>query len=367
MSHGKLRENKNCLNCGHFVEERFCPNCGQENTETRQPFHFLFTHFIEDFTHYDGQFWKTIKYLLFRPGRLTKEYLAGKRQQFVPPVKLYIFISFVTFLLIAFSNINVNDNHNNSEKREENKVHLQSGQKAKDAIKLALQQENLTKADSLKLQKVLTTLDTIRGKNIDDDLNMENGLGNAGSIMNANNMKQFDSLAAANNHPFRYTLSRPFAEKYFELKEKGTPKKEIINGFLMSFFHTLPKALFLYLPFFALLLWIFHNKKKWWYFDHGIFTLHYFSFLLLAIFLAMVSHRIMEWLPNYPLVNILFNLLFTALYFYSVFYFFIAHHRVYGTRKLLSIFLGILIFILNTIGFTFLLIVLVGLSFLMIH
>lgn len=39
MSHGKLREEKNCLNCGHFVEEKFCPNCGQENTETRKPFH----------------------------------------------------------------------------------------------------------------------------------------------------------------------------------------------------------------------------------------------------------------------------------------------------------------------------------------
>lgn len=56
MSHGKLREDKDCLNCGHHVEEKFCPNCGQENIETRQPFYYLFTHFFEDFTHYDGQF-----------------------------------------------------------------------------------------------------------------------------------------------------------------------------------------------------------------------------------------------------------------------------------------------------------------------
>ena len=101
MSHGKLREEKNCLNCGHTVEEKFCPNCGQQNIETRQPFHYLFTHFIEDFTHYDGQFWGTIKNLLFKPGKLTNTYLEGKRQQFVPPVKLYIFMSFVTFFLFA--------------------------------------------------------------------------------------------------------------------------------------------------------------------------------------------------------------------------------------------------------------------------
>ena len=101
MSHGKLREEKNCLNCGHIVEEKFCPNCGQENTETRRPFHYLFSHFIEDLTHYDGQFWGTIKNLLFKPGKLTQTYLEGKRQRYVPPVKLYIFISFITFFLFS--------------------------------------------------------------------------------------------------------------------------------------------------------------------------------------------------------------------------------------------------------------------------
>lgn len=97
MSHGKLRADKTCLNCGHHVEERFCPHCGQENIETRQPFYFLFTHFIEDFTHYDGQFWGTLKNLFFKPGKLTNTYLEGKRQRFVPPVKLYIFVSFIVF------------------------------------------------------------------------------------------------------------------------------------------------------------------------------------------------------------------------------------------------------------------------------
>ncbi|WP_185144994.1 DUF3667 domain-containing protein [Epilithonimonas vandammei] len=101
MSHGKLREEKDCLNCGHIIEEKYCPNCGQQNIKTRQQFHYLFTHFIEDFTHYDGQFWGTLKNLVFKPGKLTNTYLEGKRQKFVPPVKLYIFTSFITFFLFA--------------------------------------------------------------------------------------------------------------------------------------------------------------------------------------------------------------------------------------------------------------------------
>src|SRR5215469_12465803 len=100
MSHHKdLRRNKRCESCGHFVEKRFCPECGQENIETRQPFHYLFTVSIEDFVHYDSRFWKTIQYLLFRPAKLTKIYLSGKRNLYVPPVTLYIFISFITFFV----------------------------------------------------------------------------------------------------------------------------------------------------------------------------------------------------------------------------------------------------------------------------
>ena len=68
MSHGKLRDDKTCLNCGREVIDRFCAHCGQENVEPRQPFLRLITHFFEDFTHYDGQFWKTIRALVFSPG-----------------------------------------------------------------------------------------------------------------------------------------------------------------------------------------------------------------------------------------------------------------------------------------------------------
>ena len=62
MGKHTLRKDMTCLNCRHVVEKRFCPNCGQENKHTRESFHYLFTHFIEDLTHYDGSFWKTIKH-----------------------------------------------------------------------------------------------------------------------------------------------------------------------------------------------------------------------------------------------------------------------------------------------------------------
>ena len=101
MSKSALRKDKTCLNCRHVVEMRFCPNCGQENTDSRKTFHHLFIHFFEDLTHYENAFWRTIRNLLFKPAALTKEYLSGKRLSYLAPVRLYIFISFLTFFLFT--------------------------------------------------------------------------------------------------------------------------------------------------------------------------------------------------------------------------------------------------------------------------
>lgn len=99
MSHGKLREDTTCQNCGNSVTVRFCPSCGQENTETKKSFHYLFTHFLEDLIHYDSSFWKAIKYLLFQPEKLTLTYLSGKRLAFMAPVRLFIFINIISFII----------------------------------------------------------------------------------------------------------------------------------------------------------------------------------------------------------------------------------------------------------------------------
>ena len=101
MSKEKLRIDKTCLNCNYVVDQRYCPNCGQENTISTKSFHHIFIHFFEDLTHYDNAFWRTIFYLFFKPAALTKAYLSGKRLSFLAPVRLYIFISFVTFLLLS--------------------------------------------------------------------------------------------------------------------------------------------------------------------------------------------------------------------------------------------------------------------------
>lgn len=365
MSHGKIREDKTCLNCGHQVEERFCPHCGQENTERRQPFYFLFTHFIEDFTHYDGQFWGTVKNLLFKPGKLTNTYLEGKRQKFVPPVKLYIFVSFITFFIFAlFPMVNIGSKEKNSEEHSKTGlVKTVKPGKAIDTQKLLdsiTAKKNLNKNDSLVIQSLKAIPDSADVEKIlDMDKTIDAGDGNYKT------KKSYDSAKAQKPGFFDF-VERPIVHKFFELKEHGITKKELIANMIEKSFHNLPKALFIYLPLFAFFLWIFHSKKKWWYFDHGIFTLHYFSFLLLTVLLIFLLGKLTN-LTDLKALNTLIYFAMTALSIYSMGYFFIAHRRVYRSHGLVSIMVGMILFTINFIAFMFLLLGLALISFMMIH
>lgn len=301
MSKSPLRKDKTCLNCRYVVENRFCSNCGQENTDTRKTFYHLFIHFIEDLTHYENAFWKTIKNLLFKPSALTKEYLSGKRLSYLAPVRLYIFISFITFFLITvFPN--------------------------KDSELLKIQE---TKAPT----------------NTKQETKEDQELFNFGYA----SVKELDSIQK--NAPeskklsdFNYWINK----KIQTIREHNT-NKEILEKFVESFLHNLPKVLFVFMPFFAFFLWLFHNKKRWYYFDHGIFTLHYFSFLLLLFLILFLTNKFLSSFEKSGLISFILGLFNFIGFSWMVYYFFPAHHRFYGETRFVSFLKSSLLFIINFI------------------
>src|SRR4030095_15016219 len=99
MSHRKERKEKDCLNCGTIVYGKYCHVCGQENVEPKETFFGMVTHFFFDITHFDGQFFTTLKDLLFYPGFLSAEYMKGKRMSYLNPIRMYVFTSAVFFLI----------------------------------------------------------------------------------------------------------------------------------------------------------------------------------------------------------------------------------------------------------------------------
>ena len=91
-----------CANCGTILAGPFCSACGQRYHA--HPVHSL-RHFIqeatEDLTHADSRLWQTMYALLLRPGFLTEEFLADHRARYLPPVRLYLVVSVIFFLLVG--------------------------------------------------------------------------------------------------------------------------------------------------------------------------------------------------------------------------------------------------------------------------
>ncbi|MGB5291713.1 MAG: DUF3667 domain-containing protein, partial [Lysobacterales bacterium] len=97
----KLAGSEQCLNCGTELKGPFCYFCGQPDRNFMRFFPVLLRDLMEDLLDLDSRFIRTMKPLLFKPGRLTRDYMEGRRFRYAPPMRLYIFSSIVFFLLAA--------------------------------------------------------------------------------------------------------------------------------------------------------------------------------------------------------------------------------------------------------------------------
>jgi hypothetical protein len=93
---------KQCRNCQKAFDGSFCPNCGQKDVDLGRPFRELLGEVVKETLEIDGRAYRTVRYLLTKPGALTAEYLAGRRRSYTPPLRLYLVISVSFFLLVAW-------------------------------------------------------------------------------------------------------------------------------------------------------------------------------------------------------------------------------------------------------------------------
>jgi hypothetical protein len=286
VSHQPERKEKNCLNCGTIVAGRYCQTCGQENILPKQSFTGIIKHFIYDIFHFDGKFFDTLKQLLFRPGRVPAEYMAGKRVHYLDPMRMYLFTASIFFLVFFSLRDLSNTLHDKGIPRM---TRIERNAKAFETATLL----RTNPSDSVLYYKLNLLLDTIReislepaskGEPINDsfDIALRNG--------------HYKMVPERDSVVFALPVEQSWIEKKIQSRYKA--KKEAMGGddnkaiatLISEFQHKLPYLLFVSLPLFALILkLLYFRRKDFYYSDHAIFTLyHYiFNFILLLFYFGL--------------------------------------------------------------------------------
>jgi hypothetical protein len=90
-----------CSNCGEELHGDYCHRCGQPGRHYRMPLRELVTDLLQDLLTLDSRLFRSVVPLLLRPGFLTREFNEGRRIRYIPPLRLYLFVSVLFLVLLA--------------------------------------------------------------------------------------------------------------------------------------------------------------------------------------------------------------------------------------------------------------------------
>ena len=211
-----------CQNCDTRFKGNYCPNCGQQLKEFKKPFKFLMVDLAGNIFSFDTRLLRSLKDLITRPGSYALEYINGHRMRYVPPLRLYVFISFLFFLLLStFVN-----------------QQLIISEETKSSINSEL--ENGFEKNDISAE--------IGVLNIEGNTDVLSGT------------KLLNIIQSVLNDPSRY-----------------------MNSFLTFVSWTL----FLLMPLYAFILWLFFRKSQPYYYCHLIFAVNQHAFLFLLVGLVL--------------------------------------------------------------------------------
>jgi hypothetical protein len=252
------RRSEHCLNCGHPVDDEFCPSCGQRNTHYRVSFWRLIGEALAEAFELDGRILRTIVPFLLRPGVLTREYVAGHRVTYSSPVRMFIFFTLVFFFTCSVVGVtpDVPDDLELRRTEDGNLVFSRAGE-----------EEELAEA----LAEV--------GETLESDAK-------AGDEVPPKPLAEIEEALETDATAGDEQTSGAFREPLERLA--AMEPAQAFDAFARSVLEHAPKVVFASVPIFALFLKLLYIRRRRFYFEHLVFSLHYFSFVMLAWTIAAI-------------------------------------------------------------------------------
>lgn len=403
---------RNCENCGRALLGDFCYACGQPVKGLVRHFSSIIGDFADSVLNLDTRLPRTIWPLLAKPGFLTTEYFAGRRVRYVSPVRLFVFISIVTFFVaqftVSFGDGTVKFDDGGDSISQATTVQEVEQVRDRTLAEMAEARRNVAgvpgadtgirmgeKELRKKAQKRIEALRKAQAKSA----------GSSGAAAEAEAATATTATAGTATTPTSATTSteattptKPttagrndddeefdisfnddpwdaktnpiavawlprFANNWLNAQAgrvKGNFKrlKEDPNALKDAMLSAVPSTLFILLPLFAAMLKILYVFKRRLYMEHLIVALHSHAFLCLALLLMFVTIALQNWLaPDSGALHSLFGWIEALLWIWMPLYLLIMQKRIYAQGWPMTLIkycvLGFCYFLLLTTGALF--------------
>ena len=265
-----------CENCGTALSGRYCSQCGQAAVDYHRSFGSLLADAADAFFNFDERFLKTFGLLLFKPWRLTIEFIEGKRARHVHPLRVYLIASVTFFLVINLLSRN---------------THLEGKSKG-DHAAIIFDQESSSPTPGASPSPI---------PGLPEDLISPVPV----PEVSPKPKEIFDEIEKE-THP--KGVGKWLEER---AKDKLGPTGDRGDLFLKALIQNLAPMVLCCIPLFALVLKILYMFKRRYYIEHLVFALHTHAFVFLSTVVIIGIGFLLAWKapPAFtPLVCVLLGL-----------------------------------------------------------
>jgi hypothetical protein len=328
-----------CANCGAALAGEYCAACGQRH----EPHVHTVTHFageaFESISHADSRLWRTLLYLLGKPGHLTREFFDGRRVRYLPPFRLYLVISVLFFLVVGLGGdepgIEIEKPKTAEDIAAINQVadalqNRKMGDDGATGAKLADQLRAIAQRQAAEIAArpaptggaapADKRADDAAGDADDDSIRIATGEDVEGGISQF--CAEFDTDDARDSKP---DANRDSVRRWCKrFDERG------VGAIGEALAHNIPRAMFVFLPLLALCMRLMYWRPKRYYVEHLLFMVHNHAFVFLAATIVLLIGMI-------PFVGDYAWPLYWATFFYMAWYIYRAMRNVYGQGRGLTV------------------------------
>ncbi|MAK71235.1 MAG: hypothetical protein CMF19_04195 [Idiomarinaceae bacterium] len=225
-----------CKNCDAELQGEYCHRCGQQDKQYMRSIFAVVGDLFGEIGHWDSRFYRTLRGLFLQPGFLSLEFVRGRHASYVPPLRLYFFISLIAFMVFtSFIDFEV---------KKPSEAEIQQAEQTQQQVQASLPDE------------VKPLLDTSAGDVSEASVSLD---GVDLPFMSDEEKQRLEEK-------LKYLLQNPaqFSQKLVSMT---------------------PQMMLLMLPFWALFLKIIYLFGHRYYLEHLTVALHTHAFLVLSLML----------------------------------------------------------------------------------